>query len=371
MSALPMVSRSTARSEALLRDPRCQIAEYRPDKLLSLVRMAERLGVDSRHWFDGLPFAAAQLVDPSLRVSYRSAHLFFARALQALHRPAAGLELGGQGDIGDFGLLGLAILTSRTLGEALTAAMDNYRVCGCMLELSLQPVRPGVLAIEARSPFADALLEPFFCDELFASCVSVTRRLAGDGFSPLRLELRRAAPGDVGDYARVFRCPLTFSARANRLLIDTRWLAHPLPGHNPLTARQALSLCAEGLAPEPGAGERQEIVVAVERLLRDRVDRHPRMADVAQLLNISERSLRRRLAESGVAFRDLHDRIRAEHALRLLHARDLSVAEVGVQVGFNDSREFRRAFKRWTGMAPTMARAGESPASADTQRQVA
>jgi AraC-like DNA-binding protein len=34
----------------------------------------------------------------------------------------------------------------------------------------------------------------------------------------------------------------------------------------------------------------------------------------------------------------------------------MSVAEIGSEVGFSDPREFRRAFKRWTGMAPQEAR---------------
>jgi transcriptional regulator GlxA family with amidase domain len=48
--------------------------------------------------------------------------------------------------------------------------------------------------------------------------------------------------------------------------------------------------------------------------------------------------------------------VRAERALQLLQAGALSVAEVGSAVGFDDPREFRRAFKRWTGMPPRAAR---------------
>jgi AraC-like DNA-binding protein len=94
----------------------------------------------------------------------------------------------------------------------------------------------------------------------------------------------------------------------------------------------------------------------VERLLRSRLRQPPKLNDVARTLNLSERSLRRRLAESGRIFREIHDRVRAERALQLLQAGVLSVAEVGSEVGFSDPREFRRAFKRWTGMAPQDAR---------------
>ncbi|NMW24829.1 AraC family transcriptional regulator, partial [Rhodanobacter denitrificans] len=42
--------------------------------------------------------------------------------------------------------------------------------------------------------------------------------------------------------------------------------------------------------------------------------------------------------------------------LQLLQAGTLSVAQVGNEAGFSDPREFRRAFKRWTGMPPQDAR---------------
>lgn len=354
---MPKLSNSAGTDDfCARRDPRCTAAEYGPDKLLSLVRLADARGSDCEPWFDGLPLRRAQLADPDLRVSYRTAHLFIRRAMQALALPDAGLVIGREGDIGDFGLLGLAMLTSRTLGEALAAAMANYHVCGCLLELAVEPAGAGELALVASVPFDDAELEPFFCEELFASCVNVTRRLSSAGFRPLRLELRYPAPDYADEYARLFDCPLRFGAPRNRMLIDARWLDHPLAGHNPLTASQALALCAQRLAPPERGAARQEIVVAVERLLRERLDQHPRLGDVARMLNLSERTLRRKLAESGQVFRELYDGIRAEHAMRLLIERRLSVAEVGVQVGFDDPREFRRAFKRWTGMSPQQAK---------------
>ena len=94
----------------------------------------------------------------------------------------------------------------------------------------------------------------------------------------------------------------------------------------------------------------------MERLLRSQLRQQPRLQDVARTLNLSERSLRRKLAESGRIFREIHDRVRAERALELLQAGALSVAEIGVELGFSDPREFRRAFKRWTGMPPQQAR---------------
>ena len=342
-------------SVAGVRDPRITRAEYGPEKLLALVRMIERRGIACEHWFEGLPVSRQQLDDPQLRVSYRTTRQFVARALTRLRLPAAGLVAGGLSEIGDFGLLGLAMLTSGTLGEALAAAMDNYRTCGCVLDLELEPARhDSVVALAVRLPYDDAELEPYFCEELFASCVAVARQLVGGRFRPLRMEFRYPAPVYVEDYLRHFDCPVVFARPRNRMLVDTHWLGHRLSGHNPLTSRHALALCAQQRQPQGVA--RQDIVEYVQRLLRERIDQHPRLGEVARVLNLSERTLRRRLAANGLVFREILDQVRAEQALRLLNERGMSVAEVGVRIGFEDPREFRRAFKRWTGMAPMTAR---------------
>ena len=83
----------------------------------------------------------------------------------------------------------------------------------------------------------------------------------------------------------------------------------------------------------------------------------PKLAAIAARLHVSERTLRRQLSQEGTSFHAIHDRLRIERALALLQEPKTSIAAVGAQVGFRDPREFRRAFKRWTGAPPSAARA--------------
>ncbi|MBT2117478.1 AraC family transcriptional regulator [Dyella sp. LX-66] len=336
-------------------DPRYTAAEFPPNKLLYLAQMADALGVDSRPWFAGLALSRTQIADPALRVSYRQASLFARRALQALDVPDAGLRIGREGTIGGFGLLGLAMMTSHTLGDAMLAGIAHHKICGCLLELNLEPLSEREVALVAWPRFGDTELLPFFCEELFASCLMIARELVGPELRPVRVEFGYPRPAYARAYEELFECEVRFGTPQCRLLIGTPWLARTLPGHNPLTAKQALALCAQQMTPD-GGEPHQEIVAAVERLLRSRLRQQPRLLDVARTLNLSERSLRRKLAESGRIFREIHDRVRAERALELLRAGQLSVAEIGSEIGFSDPREFRRAFKRWTGMPPQNAR---------------
>jgi AraC-like DNA-binding protein len=334
-------------------DPRYTAAETPPNILVHLTQLAIARGLPCDAWFAGTGLGRDQLNDPTLRVSYRQAQMVIRRALLATGETGLGLEVGRVETLGSFGLLGLAMMTSPTFGEAMNAGITHHRVSGSLLDVSFEVISPREVALAAWPRFNDAPLLPFLCEELFASALAIARQLIGGNFHPLRLEVTYARPAHVDAYTDYFQCELVFGARFNRIVLDTQWLTHPLPSHNPLTAQQALALCMQ---QHEVNGVQQEVVASVERLLRSHLRQQPRLPDVARMLNMSERSLRRRLAEGGRIFREIHDRVRAERALELLHGGALSVAEIGLEIGFSDPREFRRAFKRWTGMAPRSAR---------------
>lgn len=60
----------------------------------------------------------------------------------------------------------------------------------------------------------------------------------------------------------------------------------------------------------------------------------------------------RRLATEDVSYKDLLNDARRELALSYLR-QGRSAAEITCLLGFADPSNFTRAFKRWTGMAPT------------------
>jgi len=334
-------------------DPRALVADIPPNVLVHLTELAAQRGIASDAWFAGLGITRQQINDPSVRVSYRQARTVIARGLKMLRDPALGLLIGRNETIGSFGLLGLAMMTSRNFGEAMGVGVENHKICGSLLDVDFAVIDAHTVAVQAWPRFGEIELLPFLCEELFASCLAITRELVGSVLAPVRVELTYPAPPYIDEYAKTFHCEVRFGAQHNRVLIDTQWMEHPLPGYNPLTSRQALALCHQQLRGNTGS---DEIVGSVERLLRSRLREHPRLTEVARTLHLSERSLRRRLADSGRIFREIHDRVRAERALELLHAGQMSVAEIGIELGFSDPREFRRAFKRWTGMPPQLAR---------------
>jgi AraC-like DNA-binding protein len=83
--------------------------------------------------------------------------------------------------------------------------------------------------------------------------------------------------------------------------------------------------------------------------------------DIARRLNMSRRSLQRRLGEEGNSFQDILADMRAELAQRYLRDSTLSVPEISYLLGFRDTSSFFRAFQGWMGTTPAAFReAGEA-----------
>lgn len=74
---------------------------------------------------------------------------------------------------------------------------------------------------------------------------------------------------------------------------------------------------------------------------------------IAPDLGMSPRTLQRRLAEAGSSFLHLREDVQRSIALRLLQQPEVTVASVAAVTGFDNEGALRRAFRRWTGLAPS------------------
>jgi AraC-like DNA-binding protein len=325
-----------------------------PSMLLGLFAAAEATGKPTAAWLSRTGFERRDLDAADLRLPVELAVSIIERALPDL--PAdIGLELGRSQHIGNFGLVGLAMSTAASFGEALQIGLRFTPVIGSLMRfVELPSPRPGVLALGAERTAGSAAIEPFIAEEFISSCLALGGGLLGEPLRPVALEFAYPTPGHVARYREVFDCPLAFDRSQNRLLLDERVLATPLRTHNPTASWQVLALCE---AQMPQVEQRGAVAAAVSRLLGTMLAENPKLAAVAARLHVSERTLRRQLNQEDTSFHAIHDRLRIERALALLQEPKLSIATVGAHVGFRDPREFRRAFKRWTGATPSAVRA--------------
>ncbi|NTF09585.1 AraC family transcriptional regulator [Agrobacterium rubi] len=314
----------------------------------SLVKTLGDFNLDASRLFVGLGLTIDDLDDPACRVSFRQGREAIFRATQMARGHALGLETGFREKITSVGFVGYAMLTAPTVGEAVKLGFQFQRDTGSMLEFDTRPTKEGII-VTATSRFHDPEIYTFLVEEAFASFMGIAVGLVGEEFRPLKVNFAYPPPTHAAAYHRVFGCAVEFGQMENAFLYDPVWYKRPLATADPFTHRQILEFMAFN---RTRSREAAEITESVERVLRQKLQDRITIAKVARALGMSERTLRRRLAENDVSFQSLLDGLRKNRALELLANPQMSVEQIAFAAGFTDPHNFRRAFRRWTGSTP-------------------
>lgn len=119
------------------------------------------------------------------------------------------------------------------------------------------------------------------------------------------------------------------------------------------TARaRAPSQATENEAVGANCGIAAEVTAHLYRMITEEAGSQLSIEEAADGLGLSVRTLQRRLAEGGLSYSLLRDRVRLEEACRMISSTDARLIDVAYQLGFSGPSHFSRAFQRWMGMAP-------------------
>ena len=81
-------------------------------------------------------------------------------------------------------------------------------------------------------------------------------------------------------------------------------------------------------------------------------DRIPNLSEVAEVLDMSSRTLQRRINLEGRSFSEIVDSWRLTKSIDLLSIPGMKIGEISLRLGYANSANFDRAFRRWTGVSP-------------------
>jgi AraC-like DNA-binding protein len=319
-------------------------------------RALDAAGCDGPALLTEAGFDLKELEGPDTRCPLVKTGHLWRIALAATGDPAFGLKLTRQYKHTMFHALGYGLGASSTLKEAFERVQRYSHVVSNAVEY--QFFLRGAEYHFILNPTTDVPAESI--DALVGMYIQLCRSLVGRQHSPLSVELQRARPDVVVDFERLWRAPLQFGAERNRLIFDKTSMESLLDSGNPELARQSDAISSRYLARI----ERHNIEARVREVLTQRLQHsEPSQEDVAEILNLSSRTLQRRLGESGKTFKGILDETRHSLALAYLSAPHYSVNEITYLLGFSRSSSFIRAFRRWTGLSPSNWRAGATQVS--------
>ena len=321
--------------------------------LLVAVTTLRELGFEVTDLMKRHAITGNDLDTPGHQVTRRRLVNFVVDALSSRHCQDFGIKVARKVRPSNWGMLGYAVASSQTVGEAFELGQRYQMLASNVHRLNLSNEANQTSWI-AQPYFDYGIANRFFIEEEFITLIELATVLTGKPFNLIAAEFRYAEPDYVEQYQQKFRCTLRFNAPQNRLVFDTGMLAIRMLQSNPVTCSVARTFCESYLKQHPDA---HPLVMKIRCLILERPADPPDLESLAQHFGYTGRTLRNRLAELNTGYRDILESIQIELTKRYLDETHFSLEQIAGRIGYSDARALRRAFSRSTGLPPSSYRA--------------
>lgn len=316
-----------------------------------------RHGVNPDSLLEQVGLRRSDVVDPDSRIPYSATLALIECAATVLGDDSYGLRLGAAQEARDGGMLGFLMLNSPTLLDALSNIQRYFRVIGEGEDIEIERMGPHV---SLRFRETDRALRGLRHNSEYIAAIIVRacRDMTKKRISPVRVEFMHSRPNAKIAYAEHLGCSVRFHADWDALIYDAETMDLPIIGADSVLLKVLEQACRKILGPMP---KKQDVVHDVRELLIDKLAKGPLHFDgVAADLNMSSKTLERRLADKGTTFSALLEEVRSRLAKRYLSDTDLRLDQIAYLTGYSDPAALARAFKRWTGTTPMQYRVAQS-----------
>ncbi|MEZ4287201.1 MAG: AraC family transcriptional regulator [Polyangiales bacterium] len=318
---------------------------------LHLIELMQEWAIEPKRLLADLDLDLAELNEPDAMLTIPVAERLMARARALSGEDGLGIYMGMKMRASAHGHLGLAAMMSCTVRQGLDLAArfapTRTDALTLRVETDAETARLVILENESMGSIRE--------DILFALILGIVQ--IGEMLTGRPLEGTAHVMFDEPSYIRRFdhitRNRLRFSQPRNELRFDATYLDLPLSMADPVAQQLALKECERQLQV---ARERNNIVHRVRAYVRNKEKFGANLGDVAGALGTSERTLKRRLSEQGTTFSIIKDECRHALAMTWLSDSAMSVDQIALRLGYSDTANFTRAFRRWEGRPPTSVR---------------
>ena len=312
-----------------------------------VLKACESAGVDTDELLKLAGIDRKTAEHPDGEVSFVQMRTFWQNAFRLSGDPFLGMHAAKHAEVGDYKCLDYLSVHAATLGQSF----ENY--CRYMVLINTWiawDIETQDNQVVLRMLSNAGVIPPHSYEFVFTLYLTRARQLSNEDWAPAQIRFPFPRPPGHQQHIDFFKTSIEYDSEVGEFIIPLESWNMVLPNADQQLLKvldeHARMLLAQRPMPEDFVGKvRQEIVRELHggEALRD---------TIASRLNMSPRTLQRRLDENGIAYADLLDEVRAELAKSKLRACDLSLAEIGFLLGFSEQSSFTRAFKRWTGKTP-------------------
>ncbi|MEM9254923.1 MAG: AraC family transcriptional regulator ligand-binding domain-containing protein [Pseudomonadota bacterium] len=275
--------------------------------------------------------------------------------IRALGDESGGVMPDVRTPVGTTRLIALSMINSSPLSSALKRCIEFNRVCRVRQDAGLENrvivdnadkeatlvyLQEGDAPEFQHSVLCNLAMWMRFCGWLIGQHIDITSASCAG-----------PAPEFLAGMRHFFPCPVSYDQPVNSVTFSARHLdAELIRSEEDLF--EFLKLAPYYLVIEPLASTLSITYRIREILGSDFREEMPSFEELTGLLNMSARTLRRRLEKEGTSYQRIKDNARRDAAISMLSQQGLTVSEVAERVGFSDPSAFHRSFKKWTGQSP-------------------
>jgi AraC-like DNA-binding protein len=292
--------------------------------------------------------------DPQHRMSAAALSKFLEFAAETLGDSALGLHLAQRVSPREAGLTFYVASAANNVSEALTLFARYCRIVNETLRVRLTPTPEGanVEINFVSAPWNTARQLTEFGVAIIAKGL---REVTGRTVSPTQVTFAHGRNANLREFKLFFGCPVAFGAPSDRFALSNETLSLPLITEDRHLLEALRPVCDEAAKERNTASGtlRASVENEVQKLLP-----HGKALrqTVATALAMSTRTLARKLADEGTTFEEVVDSLRRSLALQYVKERGLSLSQVAWLLGYEEPASFNHAFRRWTGLSPSLAR---------------
>ncbi len=314
----------------------------------------QHIGLD----FDPLTAAPETLPAQIPTESYSKLYRLLMKILQD---EAFGLGQEYHAPPGTFRMMCLFVIHCATLEQALVRAWEFHNYCDQFRGLPREEKhRPfigftggdSVLCLFERSSSVEQDREHIGHANVLLMMYRFYSWLIGRELPLREVHLRAHRTDSVEAYEALFGCTVKFDMDHSGLVIGRNVLQHPV-AQTEESLKEFLRQAPYQLVKREQPGSLKPLSHKIEQLLAQyNSQKLPNASDIASVLNMSPRTLHRKLTTEDTSFQQLKDDFRKELAVHYMNRPELSIDAIAALMGFQDNSAFYRSFKKWTGVSP-------------------
>ena len=322
--------------------------------VLMLARAIDTCGYNSSELFEKVGLDYSKLKDPLARYPYHSVNDLWTLASETIDDPCFSLKVATFWHPTSYSALGYSWLASDSLEDAFIRSSRYTRV----VNTSAKDIMEYVITDDSyriiihNDRIKPNPVEPAV-DFSVAMILVMCRAAYGPHLNPIRVSFKHKKPEHADCFKEFFNAPVGFSQDHNAIWLDPEEATTPLATANPELVRINDQIVTDYLAHL----DRNDLSMQVQAKLIERLPSGQVTEEmIAAAINVSQRSLQRKLKQQGISFTQLLEDTRRD--LGLLYVRDphRSFNEIAYLLGFSEPGNFTRAFKRWYGSSPSQYR---------------